>query len=179
MTTPQIEGTVIHALLLGKGASGIEVLNFDNYRTKVAQVVRDEVIPIGRARVDRAGSDLTIITYGIGVHVAREATGHLAGDGIDVEVIDLRTLAPMDREAVARSVQKTGRLLVLHEANRTMGFGAEVAAFAAEELFSDLDAPVVRVAADDCHLPYNGAEETAILPDASDVVTAARRLLAY
>jgi len=157
------------------------VVFFENKRCyrNHREVVSDEVIPIGRARVDRAGSDLTIITYGIGVHLAREATGHLAGEGIDVEVIDLRTLAPMDREAVARSVQKTGRLLVLHEANRTMGFGAEVAAFAAEELFSDLDAPVVRVAADDCHLPYNGAEEAAILPDASDVVAAARRLLAY
>ena len=107
---------------------------------------------------------LTIVTYGIGVHVAREAAATLAEEGIDVEIVDLRTLVPMDKAAVAASVAKTGRLLVLHEANKTMGFGAEVAAFAAEELFYDLDAPIVRVAADDCHLPYNSPEEDAIIP---------------
>ena len=118
------------------------------------------------------------MTYGIGVHLARDAASTLAAEGIDVEIIDLRTLVPMDRDAVATSVAKTGRLLVLHEANKTMGFGAEIAAFAAEELFYDLDAPIVRVAADDCHLSYNGPEEDAVIPLPSDVVSAARKLAA-
>ena len=157
------------------------VVFFENKRCyrNHREVVSDDVVPIGVARVDRPGTDLTIVTYGIGVHIAREAVGEMVTEGIDPEVIDLRSLVPLDREAIAGSVGRTGRLLILHEANRTMGFGAEIAAFAAEELFADLDAPVVRVAADDCHLPYNGAEETAILPDAADVVAAARRLVAY
>ena len=136
----------------------------------------DDLTPIGVARVDRTGDALTIVTYGIGLYLAREAAATLADEGIEVEIVDLRTLVPMDKDAIARSVLKTSRLLVLHEANKTMGFGAEVAAFAAEELFYDLDAPIVRVAADDCHLPYNGAEEEAIIPMPSDVVSAARAL---
>ena len=138
----------------------------------------DDITPLGVARVDRAGTTLTIVTYGIGVHVAREAAMTLEEEGIDVEIVDLRTLVPMDKAAVAASVAKTGRLLVLHEANKTMGFGAEVAAFAAEELFYDLDAPIVRVAAIDCHLPYNGPEEDAIIPLPADVIVAARALAA-
>ena len=135
----------------------------------------EDVIPLGVARVDRVGTALSIVTYGIGVHVAREAAITLAGEGIDVEIIDLRTLVPLDRDAIATSVVKTGRLLVLHEANKTMGFGAEIAAFAAEELFYDLDAPIVRVAADDCHLSYNGPEEDAVIPLPSDVVVRRER----
>ncbi len=138
----------------------------------------DEVTPLGVARIDRTGTSLTIVTYGIGVHLARDAASTLAEEGIDVEIVDLRTLVPMDKPTVAASVVKTGRLLVLHEANKTMGFGAEVTAFAAEELFYDLDAPIVRVAADDCHLPYNSPEEDAIIPLPSDVVVAARALVA-
>ena len=138
----------------------------------------DDVTPLGVARIDRAGTTLTIVTYGIGLHLAREAATTLAEEGIDVEIVDLRTLVPMDRNAIATSVAKTGRLLVLHEANKTMGFGAEVAAFAAEELFYDLDAPIVRVAADDCHLPYNSPEEDAIIPLPADVIVAARALAA-
>jgi 2-oxoisovalerate dehydrogenase E1 component subunit beta len=138
----------------------------------------DDVTPLGVARIDRTGTTLTIVTYGIGVHVARDAASTLSEGGIDVEIVDLRTLVPMDKATVAASVAKTGRLLVLHEANKTMGFGAEVAAFAAEELFYDLDAPIVRVAADDCHLPYNSPEEDAIIPLPSDVILAARALAA-
>ena len=91
----------------------------------------------------------------------------------------LRTLAPFDREAVAATVRRTARVLIVHEANRTMGFGAEIAAFVAEELFGELDAPVMRVAGDDCHLPYNSPEERAIIPGPAAVVDAARRLAAY
>lgn len=149
-----------------------------SYRT-VREAVGDDVLPIGVARVDRPGADVSVVTYAGGVHLAREAAARLADEGIDTEIVDLRTLVPMDREAVARSVGKTGRLLVLHEANKTMGFGAEVAAFAAEELFADLDAPVVRVGAGDSHLTYNLSEQQATLPDTETVISAVRRLVQY
>ncbi|MCC7370298.1 MAG: alpha-ketoacid dehydrogenase subunit beta [Chloroflexi bacterium] len=139
----------------------------------------DEVIPLGVARLDREGRDLSIVTYGVGVHHAREAADLLASDGISVEILDLRTLIPLDHEAIARTVQKTNKVLILHEANKTMGFGAEIAAFIGEELFMDLDGPIVRVAADDCHLPYNGPEEDAIIPSPAKVADAVRRLAAF
>lgn len=138
-----------------------------------------EPIPLGVARLDREGSDLSIVTYGVGVHLAREAAETLQNDGISAEILDLRTLLPLDREAIARTIRRTSKLLVLHEANKTMGIGAEVAAFAAEELFTDLDAPIVRVAADDCHLPYNGPEEAGIIPTVASVVEAAQGLARF
>jgi 2-oxoisovalerate dehydrogenase E1 component beta subunit len=150
-----------------------------SYRRYREVVPADELIPIGKARLDRAGRDLSIVTYGVGVHHAREAADILAGDGISVEILDLRTLIPMDREAIARTVVNTRKVLVLHEANKTMGIGAEIAAFIGEELFMELDGPIVRVAADDCHLPYNGPEEDAIIPNPAKVVAAARRLAAF
>jgi 2-oxoisovalerate dehydrogenase E1 component subunit beta len=151
-----------------------------SYR-RYREVVADDadIIPIGLARLDREGTDLSIITYGIGVHHAREAAAVLNTEGISVEILDLRTLAPMDREAIAQSVRKTGKALVLHEANKTMGIGAEVAAFIAEELFMDLDGPVVRIAGADCHLAYNGPEEDAVIPNAAQVIAAARKLAAF
>jgi pyruvate/2-oxoglutarate/acetoin dehydrogenase E1 component len=115
----------------------------------------------------------------VGVRWAREAASAVAGEGISVEIVDLRTVQPYDREAVARSVQKTNRALVVHEANKTLGIGAEVAAFVAEDLFGSLDAPVSRVAARDCHVPYSPAQEEAIIPNAAQVVAAIRRLVAY
>jgi 2-oxoisovalerate dehydrogenase E1 component beta subunit len=130
------------------------------------------VVPLGVARHDRAGSDVSVITYGMGVHLAREAADAVAGRGISVDILDLRTLVPLDHEAVAAAVGRSGKVLILHEANRTMGFGAEVAAFIADELFSELDAPVRRVGAADCHMPYNEAEEDAILPSVAQVITA-------
>ena len=149
-----------------------------NYRT-VREDVGDDLVPIGVARIDRPGRDLTLVTYGGGVHLAREAAATLAGEGLDVEIVDLRTLAPFDREAVARSVQRTGRLLVLHEANTTMGFGAEVAAFAAEQLFTDLDAPIRRLGAADSHPSYNADEQAATLPGADALTRALRSLAAF
>jgi 2-oxoisovalerate dehydrogenase E1 component beta subunit len=139
----------------------------------------DELTPLGQARIDRAGSDLSILTYGVGVHHAREAADALAAEGIAPEILDLRTLAPLDKEAIARTVRKTSKALIVHEANKTMGIGAEVAAFVAEELFLDLDGPIMRVAAADCHLPYNGPEEDAIIPSAAQVAEAARRLAQF
>jgi 2-oxoisovalerate dehydrogenase E1 component beta subunit len=149
-----------------------------NYRT-VREHVGDEPVPIGVARVDRLGQHVSVVTYAGGVHLARDAAAALADEGIDVEIVDLRTLLPLDREAIARTVQRTGRLLVLHEANRTMGLGAEVAAFAAEELFSDLDAPVRRVAGADGFPSYNSVEQAAIHPSTVSVTSAIRTLAAY
>jgi 2-oxoisovalerate dehydrogenase E1 component beta subunit len=149
-----------------------------NYRT-VREEVGADVVPIGVARVDRSGSDVSVVTYAGGVHLARQAAEQLAEDGVDIEILDLRTLAPLDREAIARTVSKSGRLLVLHEANKTMGFGAEVAAFAAEELFADLDAPVVRIGGADSHLTYNLPEQLATLPSVAAVMAAAHRLAEY
>lgn len=139
----------------------------------------DFVVPLGVARLDRPGRDLSIVTYGVGVHWARTAAAQLAQEGIEVEILDLRTLLPLDRAAIAETVGKTSRVLVLHEANKTMGIGAEITAFIAEELFEHLDAPPVRIAAADCHLPYNAPEEDAILPNPHLVVAAARRLVQY
>ena len=147
-----------------------------NYRT-LREALRNEAIPIGKARLDRAGRDLSVVTYAGGVHLARSAAGRLAEEGVEVEILDLRTLLPLDREAIAATVQRTGRLLVLHEANKTMGVGAEVAAFAVEELFWDLDAPVMRVAGADSWPSYNQVEQDATRPSADWVVEAARRLV--
>lgn len=149
-----------------------------NYRT-VREAVGDEVVPIGVARVDRAGRDVSVVTYGGGLFLAREAAAVLASEGVEVEVLDLRTLVPLDREAVATTLRRTGRLLVLHEANVTMGFGAEVAAFAADELFADLDAPVRRIGALDSWPSYNAPEQEATMPSVARVVDAVRALAAY
>jgi 2-oxoisovalerate dehydrogenase E1 component beta subunit len=150
-----------------------------SYRRYREAVPDDEVLPIGVARLDRAGRDLSIITYGVGVHHAREAATTLAQEGIEAEILDLRTLAPLDREAIAATVSRTHRALIVHEANRTLGIGAEVAAFLAEELFMELDAPVRRLCGADCHLPYNGPEEEEIIPNPERVAEAARRLAAF
>ena len=136
-------------------------------------------MPLGKADIKRQGRDLSIITYGIGVHLALEASERLAGEGIDVEILDLRTLLPLDTEAIKNSVTRTSKVLILHEDNKTGGIGAEVAALIAEESFEELDGPIMRLAAADTHIPYAPALEEAILPNAEDVVQAARRLAQY
>lgn len=140
----------------------------------------DFLIPLGSADYVQRGSDLTIVTYGYTVHLAREAAAALAAEsGASVEVVDLRCLVPWDTATVAESVRRTGRVLVVHEDTRTSGFGAEVAAWIAEECFWDLDAPVARVAALDCHVAYSPVLEHAILPQVDDIAGAARRLLSF
>ena len=129
------------------------------------------------ARVARAGSDLTVIAYGAMVHTAMEATEDL--DGASVEVIDLRSLVPLDEEAILASVRKTSKVVVLHEATRSCGVGAEVAALVAENAFEDLDGPVVRVTAPDVPIPFSPPLERAVLPQVDDVKEACRELLAY
>lgn len=139
----------------------------------------DVTVPLGQADVKRAGSDVSVITYGVGVHLALEAAEQLDGDGVSVEVLDLRTLAPLDREAIARSVQKTNKVLIVHEDNKTGGVGAEIAAIIAEDHFEQLDGPILRVAAADTHIPYAPSLEEAVIPNVDDVVAALRRLAAY
>ena len=151
-----------------------------SYRRERGVVPGAEVtVPLGVARMEREGSDVTVVTYGVGVRWAREAAEVLEEEGVSVEIVDLRTVHPFDRESVAASVQKTSRAVLVHEANKTMGVGAELAAFLAEELFNSLDAPPVRVAAKDSHVPYAAAQETAIVPGSLDVVAAIRKVVGY
>jgi pyruvate/2-oxoglutarate/acetoin dehydrogenase E1 component len=133
--------------------------------------------PIGEARVARAGTDLSVIAYGQMVPLALEATSDL--DGASIEVIDLRTLCPLDEEAILASVRKTSKVVVLHEATRSCGVGAEVAALIGERCFEDLDGPIVRVTAPDSPIPFSPPLERAILPQSSDIQEACRELLAY
>ena len=136
-------------------------------------------VPIGVAAVARPGDDLTIVTYGLHRHLAVEAADALGDDGVSVEVIDLRTISPLDADTVLASVAKTGRALVVHEDNVTLGVGAEVAALIAEEAFYDLDAPVRRLAMPDIPaMPFAGPMEAAVMIGTDDIVAAARSLLA-
>jgi 2-oxoisovalerate dehydrogenase E1 component beta subunit len=139
----------------------------------------DYIVEIGKARIAREGRDLTIITFGAMVLTALDAAEELEKEGLDVEVIDLRTLAPMDKPAILGSVKKTNRVIVLHEASRTGGIGGEIAATIAEEAFEWLDAPVLRVASLDTPVPYSPPLEDYYLPQTKDVLDAARKLAAY
>jgi 2-oxoisovalerate dehydrogenase E1 component len=139
----------------------------------------DYLVPLGRAARVRSGDDLTIVTWGATVQKSLEVAAQIADDGMSIEVIDLRSLIPWDKEAVASSVARTSRLLVVHEDVLTSGFGAEVAAWAGEACFSDLDAPISRVGATDTFVAYEPTLERAILPQTSGIAAAARALLAY
>jgi pyruvate/2-oxoglutarate/acetoin dehydrogenase E1 component len=136
----------------------------------------DHVVPLGQARIARAGSDLTLIAYGAMVHVALRAAEELAGEA-DAEVVDLRSLKPLDEETLLRSVAKTGRAVIVQEAPRTAGFGAEIAAILAEKAILDLRGPVLRVTGFDVPYPYWQLED-AYMPSVPRVLDACRRLLA-
>jgi 2-oxoisovalerate dehydrogenase E1 component len=138
------------------------------------------VIPFGHGRYVTRGSDLTIVTYGATVERSRLAAEAIAErDGASIEIVDLRTIVPWDREMVAESVRNTSRLLVVHEDTLHCGFGAEIAAFAASDLFTDLDAPVHRVAAADTNVAYEPTLEREILPQVDDIIAGAREVLAF
>ncbi len=139
----------------------------------------DYVVPLGKAAVRREGADLSIITFGAMVYTALDAAGKLAEEGVDTEVLDLRSLAPLDREAILATVAKTNKVLLLHEATRTGGIGGELAAIISEEAFEYLDAPVTRVASLDSPAPYAPELEAAFLPSVDKVVAAAKKLVEY
>jgi 2-oxoisovalerate dehydrogenase E1 component beta subunit len=139
----------------------------------------DYIVPIGKAIVRRPGRDLSIITYGAMMWTALEAAKTLETEGIDVEVVDLRTLFPMDEQTVLESVAKTNKAILLHEATRTGGIGAEIAAVLSERCFEYLDGPLIRVTAPDTPVPYSPPLEEFFLPNAEKVCRAARALAAY
>ncbi|MEO6590242.1 MAG: dehydrogenase E1 component subunit alpha/beta, partial [Pyrinomonadaceae bacterium] len=150
-----------------------QVYNKSNYPSS------EFMIPFGKARVVREGTDVTIVTYGALVQRSFEAAKRLEKDGVSVEVIDLRSLAPYDWEAVAESVKKTNRVIVAHEDSLSFGYGAEIAARISDELFEYLDAPVRRVGATDTFVGYAPQLEDFILPQIDDVETALRELMKY
>jgi 2-oxoisovalerate dehydrogenase E1 component beta subunit len=136
-------------------------------------------VPIGKARLFREGKDLSIITYGAMVYVASEAAGELAREGVSVEILDLRTLLPLDEAAILASVKKTSKAIVLHEDTLTGGIGGEIVARINEKAFEYLDGPVLRIASADTPVPYSPPLEAAFLPNAAKVLDRARWLLRY
>ena len=148
-------------------------------RIKEDLPAEDYIVPLGKARVARPGRDLSVITYAAMLHVALEAAEILAKEGIELEIVDLRTLLPLDREAIAATVRHTNKVIILHEDTRTGGIAGEVAAIINEEVFDDLDGPIVRIASRDTPVPFSPPLEDYFLPKVADVVREARRLQSY
>lgn len=139
----------------------------------------DYVVPLGQATVRREGSDITVATYAAMVHVVLDAAKELEREGISLEVIDLRTLLPLDRATILQSVKKTNKLMVVHEDTRTGGIAGEIAAIVCEEAFEDLDGPILRVTSLDTPVPFSPPLEEFFLPNVQKVVAAARELARY
>ena len=139
----------------------------------------DYIVPIGKAAIRRAGCDLTIVTYGSMLWTALDAAQTLSEMGVEAEVLDLRTLLPLDEEAILESVARTSKCIVLHEDTRTAGIGAEIAATISEKAFEYLDGPILRVTAPDTPVPYSPPLEKAFLPNTSTILAAAKKLVAY
>ena len=153
---------------------------------KTYRLVRGEVpeeeytLPIGQADVKRAGANITLVSYGLMLHYCLEAAGIVSQEGLDIEVVDLRTLKPLDTETLLASMKKTGRLLIVHEDNITGGVGAEVAALAAGEAFEYLDAPVTRLCGPDVPtMPFAETLEDAYMPNPTKIAESLRALAAY
>ncbi|MDI6823086.1 MAG: alpha-ketoacid dehydrogenase subunit beta [Bacillota bacterium] len=136
----------------------------------------EHLVPLGKADIKRVGSDVTVVATGLMVHRTLEAAEILASEGVDVEVVDPRTLKPLDVDAILGSVRKTGHLVIVHEACRTAGPGAEIAALVAEQAVEYLDGPVKRVAGWDVPIPFSPVLEKAVVPSVEDVVRAVREL---
>jgi 2-oxoisovalerate dehydrogenase E1 component beta subunit len=151
------------------------------YRWVRGEIPEDDfTVPMGRADIKRAGSTITVVCYQLMVHRALEAADILSKEGIELEVIDLRTLLPWDKEMVLASVRKTGKVLIVHESPKTGGVGGEIAATIMEEAFNDLDAPVGRLAAPDVPpIPFAPAMEKFFMPDAEKIIARCRDLAAY
>jgi 2-oxoisovalerate dehydrogenase E1 component beta subunit len=170
-------------LLASAIADANPVLYFEHkhlYRRIKGEVPEERyTIPFGQARTHRPGDDITVVTWGAMVYTANDAAEILEQEGVSVEVLDLRTLIPWDREAVLEAARRTSKVLVLHEDTRTGGFGAEIAATIAEEAFEHLDGPVRRLAAPDTPVPFSPPLEQAYLPQVDDVVAGLRELADY
>ena len=139
----------------------------------------DETVPLGVAAIRREGRDATVLTYAAMVTPSLEAADRLSKEGVEVEVIDLRTLLPYDKNAIFASVEKTNHVLIVHEDTRTLGVGAELSAVIMEERFESLDAPVMRVTYPETHPPFSHVLEQACLPNADTITEALRKLAAY
>jgi 2-oxoisovalerate dehydrogenase E1 component beta subunit len=139
----------------------------------------DLTVPIGKARVHREGTSVSVITYAAMLYIAQDAADILAKEGISLEIIDLRTLLPLDRDAIRATVEKTSRVIILHEDTKTGGIAGEIAAIINEEAFDSLDAPITRITALDTAVPFSPPLEKAFLPKIEDVVREARRLMSY
>jgi 2-oxoisovalerate dehydrogenase E1 component beta subunit len=140
----------------------------------------DYTVPLGSAKVTREGTDVSVIGYGLMAHYALEAADLLDGEGVSVEVVDIRTLRPLDGETILSSVAKTGKVVIVYEDNRFGGFGAEISAIIAEEVFESLDGPIVRVTGPDVPgVPYNHVLEDWYMPSPDRIANAVRRLAAY
>jgi 2-oxoisovalerate dehydrogenase E1 component beta subunit len=148
-------------------------------RIKEDLPANDYTVPLGKARIVREGRHLSIITYGAMVWVALEAAEKLAAEGIDIEILDLRTLAPLDREALCETARKTSKVLLLHEDTQTGGLAGELAATLTERVWEYLDGPIVRVTAPDTPVPFSAPLEEAFLPNAAKVIEKARWLYRY
>jgi pyruvate dehydrogenase E1 component beta subunit len=139
--------------------------------------IDDYLVPIGKARIARPGKDITIVTWSIGVSYALKAAAELEKDGIDVEIVDLRTIRPMDVPAIVASVKKTGRCITIEEGYRQNSVGSEIAARLMEEAFDYLDAPVTRITGKDVPMPYAANLEKLALPNVAEIVQAAKAVL--
>src|SRR5688572_13389597 len=168
------KGLMLSALRDGNPTVFIE--NVRLYATRGAVPAGDEPVSLGKLRVARQGSDVTIVTYSGMVKPSLDAAEKLAADGIECEVLDLRTLSPLDREGICESAQRTGRVVVAHEAVKTSGVGAEIAQTVIEGAFDYLQAPIVRVAAKDLPIP-TGALQDVVFPNAADVEAAVRQVM--
>jgi len=150
------------------------------YRHAKGEVPNEEyVLPLGRAEVKREGTDITLITYGAMVQQGLEAAEQISGQGIAVELVDLRTLYPLDTETILTSVHKTGKALIVHEAPQVCGIGAEIAAIIAEEAFRSLDAPVMRLTAPHTPVPFSAPLEDFYLPNAAKITAKLKDLASY
>jgi pyruvate dehydrogenase E1 component beta subunit len=135
------------------------------------------LIPIGKSRVQRQGRDVTIITYAKGLELSLKASDQLASEGIEAEIVDLRTLRPLDMDPVIESFQKTNRAVIVEEGWRSYGVGAEISARIYEQAFDYVDAPILRVAQKEVPLPYNRTLEQSALPQVADILTAVKEVL--
>jgi 2-oxoisovalerate dehydrogenase E1 component beta subunit len=154
-------------------------LLYRNPKIKQEVPADDYIVEIGKAAVRREGTDLSVITYGAMVYTALEAAERLEQEGFNIEIVDLRTLLPLDREAIVETVKKTSKVIILHEATRTGGIAGEITAIINEEAFEHLDGPITRVTSIDTPVPYAPPLEEFFLPQVDDVLKAARTLAAY